>query len=459
MKSVTYNKTLFISALACFCSCNGLLEIEPENNVSDQEVIVDQLSAEKALNGAYNGASRGLASSILAWNQAADNVVLNSNPGILIMRLSASSLPTRSGDAGYPNNYTAINRINSVIANVNNLSDNLFSGTGKQTILAQAYALRALIYINLTVTFGAVPIVTQPSTATNQIGIKQSPREQVFAQALNDLNQAESLFGSDNAISDRGRISLWAVYALKARLFLYTQQWEQAEEYASKIIGNTTAFGLTETPEGFFVTKKSRESIFEFVFSNANRLPFYTYYLPSTMNGLQDFVVSSDLANKLNDTQVGGNRRQLMLRRTQAETDQTYFVNEYSKGDGSSSIQTARLVEQYLIRAEARLKKTNPNRDGAIDDINVIKNRATVPLLGASTPLTNQDLLLVIEDERRYEHAFEGHRYFDIIRTGRAPQVFGIHEPQYLDSRFWVFPFAYSLLAYDSDLEQNEAYI
>jgi len=449
----------FAAVLTCVTSCSDLLHTEPENNVFDEGIIVDYPSAERALNGAYHGAARGLASSIVSWNIAADNVVSFSNPNIIVAYLRASiSTSDRTNGFGYDRNYTAINRSNFVITGVNVLPDDMFPGSSKHKILAQAYALRALAYLNLTITFGPVPIVTQPSTATNQNGIIQSPREQVFEQALTDLNRAEELFGSDYTVSDKGRLSVWAVYALKARLFLYTEQWERAEEYASKVIGNTSSFGLTEMPQGFFLTKKSHESIFEFVFSNSSRLPFFTYYLPSTMGGMQDYCVPSELAGKLNDPAVGGNRNQLMFRRTQAETDQIFFVNEYAKADGSSSIQTLRLAEQYLIRAEARLKKAAPDRNGAIEDIDRIKARATVPPLTVSTTLTNDDLLLVIEEERRYELAFEGHRYFDIIRTGRAPQVFGVHEPRYLNPLFWVHPFPYMVLAYDSDLEQNEAY-
>jgi hypothetical protein len=454
------NKYLpFLIVVICtlFSSCTDLLTTEPENSVSDQNVIIDQSSAQNALNGAYRGAASGIASSIVSWNFAADNIVHSQQQGTLIAHLQPSvGSGDRTNGYGYNVNYTAINRINSVITNVAALPDHKFAGNSKEVILAQAYALRALSYINLTTTFGAVPVVTQPSTATNQKGIKQSPREEVFKFALNDLNQAENLFGADNSINDRGRISIWMVYALKARLYLYTQQWGEAEIYASKVIANTSSFQLAATPEGFFMTKKSNEAIFEFVFSNSNKLPFRTYYLPSTMGGLQDYVVSNDLANKLNNPDLGGNRAQLMF---YGASSQCFFVNEYAKTDGSSSIQTARLAEQYLIRAEARLKKQTPDRSGAIEDINVVKTRATVPLLSSATTITNDELLMVIEHERRYELAFEGHRYFDIIRTGRAPEVFGVHEPRYLDPRFWVFPFPYSLvLAYDSDLVQNEGY-
>ena len=438
-------------------SCNDLLKVEPENNVSDEGIIVDQSSAENALNGAYRGAGSGLGSSIVSWNIAADNVVSFQRQGTLIAYLQPSvAAADRTNGFGYNGNYTAINRVNFVIANVEMLPESQFSGNSREAILAQAFALRALAFINLTVTFGAVPIVTRPSTATNQNGIKQSPRKEVFEQAMSDLDRAETLFGSNNTINDRGRISIWAVYALKARLYLYMERWNEAEEYASKIIANTSSFGLAETPEGYFLNKKSRESIFEFVYSNSSRLPFRTYYLPSNMGGMQDYSVPPDLYNKLNDTNFGGNRSQLVFYGSGA---QTYFVNLYAKTDGSSSIQTLRLAEQYLIRSESRLKKETPDITGAIEDLDVVKERAGVPLLAISSKLTYGELLLEIENERRYELAFEGHRYFDIIRTGRAPEVFGIHEPRYLDPRFWVFPFPYSLvLAYDEDLEQNEGY-
>jgi tetratricopeptide (TPR) repeat protein len=439
--------------LAFFTSCEDLLERTPEETISDEGVITNQTAAERALNGAYDAASLSEAHGIVAWNIAADNVVSFQNSASIVSHLQATfGAADRTDGYSYNYYYRAINRANSVIGGINSLSDDAFTGSNKQNLLAQAYFLRGLAYIELTKTFGAVPIVTKPSTATNQIGIKQSPRADVFQQALNDLEEAEGLF-ADEAISDRGRASKWAIYALKARLYLYIENWEKAEEYAAKVIANTATFNLTATPEGFFNTKKSNESIFEFPFSNADKLPFYTYYLPSTVGGLQDYIITPEFVDKLNDPAVGGNRSQFVLTTVAGK-----FVGEYGKTDGSSSIFVLRLAEQYLIRAEARLKKSTPDVNGAIDDINTIKDRATVALLAKPTTLTNEQLLLVIEDERRYELAFEGHRYFDIIRTGRAPQVFGPHEPRYLDAKFWVHPFPYSVVTSDPDLEQNEAY-
>ena len=55
-----------------------------------------------------------------------------------------------------------------------------------------------------------------------------------------------------------------------------------------------------------------------------------------------------------------------------------------------------------------------------VNDINIIRERAGVPLIQGTS--TNQ-MLLVIENERRMELCFEGHRWYDLIRTGRANTI------------------------------------
>ena len=114
-----------------------------------------------------------------------------------------------------------------------------------------------------------------------------------------------------------------------------------------------------------------------------------------------------------------------------------------------------RLEEQYLIRAEARAQQGKLNE--AVDDINAIRKRAEVPLIDASG-ISKEDVLLTLETERRLELAFDGHRYNDIIRTGRAPEVFGTINDVYKDSRYWVFPLPWTVISADPDLEQNPGY-
>jgi len=66
--------------------------------------------------------------------------------------------------------------------------------------------------------------------------------------------------------------------------------------------------------------------------------------------------------------------------------------------------------------------------------------------------------VLAIENERRYELAFEGHRFSDIIRTGRASAVFGALNPLFTNSERWLFPIPYKEIVADPDLIQNPGY-
>jgi hypothetical protein len=76
--------------------------------------------------------------------------------------------------------------------------------------------------------------------------------------------------------------------------------------------------------------------------------------------------------------------------------------------------------------------------------------RSNVP---ASTAQTQADILLAIENERRVEFALEPHRWFDIVRTGRAPAVFNLNDPNK-----YIFPIPGGEILVDPSLEQNPGY-
>jgi len=73
----------------------------------------------------------------------------------------------------------------------------------------------------------------------------------------------------------------------------------------------------------------------------------------------------------------------------------------------------------YLIRAEA-LASSDGDKDDIRSDINTIRNRVSLDPVTADS---YDELLLIIEQERRLEFAFEGHRWFDLVRTNRALEL------------------------------------
>ena len=456
--TVKHTKIFLILITMLFVACeDSLLDFSPQTQIEDGAIIISQSSAEKALVGVY-ASLRGISgTAILTYETAADNVILNSLRSVVVPTLRADGGVTGGADrtdgGGYGSYYTLINRANHVITAVNGLDNTLFTGNSKEIILAEAHTLRALAYFDLARTYGNVPVVLQPSTATNQTGIKKSPKADVFGQVEADLDIAEAKLAGTTWRVNKGSVSIWAVYAFKARLYLYQERWAEAENYASRLIENPDLkLTALEENDSWFATRFSSEGIFEVACSTSEANPVRTNFATAAEGGLGDYIAAPGFADLLNDPLVGGKRSIYIARESSIDA---WLIRIYNKSDRSSSVFLFRLAEQYLIRAEARLKKTPSDISGAISDINVIKARANVETLKPAVSRSIDDLLLVVENENRLEFAFEGHRYPDVIRTGRAGAVFGVLNPVYQDSRYWVVPIPTSELKNDPDLEQN----
>jgi hypothetical protein len=447
-----------ISAAVALVSCEeGLLDFPPQTEIEDGGIIFSQSSAEQALVGVYAAAKSTAGTVILTFETAADNVLLNSLRTVVVPTLRSDGGVTGGADrtdgGGYGNYYRLINRANHVINAVNGLDDGLFTPGGKERILAEAHTLRAFAYFDLARTYANVPIVLIPASATNLTGIKKSAKVEVLKQVESDLDIAEGFLDGTGWHVNKGRVSIWAVYAFKSRLYLYQERYEEAEKYASKLIDNPDlALTPLENGDNWFETRFSSEGIFEIACSTTEGNPIRSNFAIAAEGGLGDYIANPDLADLLNDPNTGG-KRSIYLKYEPSIT--AWLIQIYNKADQSSSVFLFRLAEQYLIRAEARLRKPAPDAQGAIADINRIRERAGVPLLSAQPVASIGDLLLAVENENRYEFAFEGHRYPDIIRTKRAGEVFGALNPVYEDPRYWVVPLPTTELKNDPDLEQN----
>ena len=438
-----------ISILLCgIFAATSCLDHTPLSTIPADGVISDLKSAEVALIGAYDAAQSFEHRVVVTLNYAGDNVVLFSGQAVIVPQFKAAGTsgwdPT--GGGGFSDYYNGINQANTVIKYLPTVTGD---EARKNNLLAQAYFLRALAYFDLARTYGGVQIVLDPSESPdNGKGIRKSSYVDVLKQVKADLTQAEGLF--DESLTTKAKASRWAAYALKARVCLYLEEWDAAADYAGRVI-DSGLFSLTPEVSGYFETPLSSESVFELVFSSADRLPFFTYYLPSDKGGRLDYIPEPEFVNELLDPEKGGKRSQLIY----DKGDGVYVIAEYAKQDGSSSIQVLRLAEQYLIRAEARLHKAAPDTEGACADLNVIRRRAGLEDIVSDDPAA---LLRQVETERRYELAFDAHRFNDIVRTGRAAEVFGAYDSVFTNSNYWVLPFPNNAVLADEDLEQNPGY-
>ena len=185
-------------------------------------------------------------------------------------------------------------------------------------------------------------------------------------------------------------------------------------------------------------------------FTTSDKSSHYYYWLASANGGRHEWAPSDSIVTLLGNSSIGGTRKALYKDLSTTTNPKFYVGYLYWRTTGDDPTYILRIAEQYLIRAEARAKKSTPDLSGALSDLNAIRSRATIPTLSG---VTLADVILAIERENRVEFAFEGHRWFDLTRTKRAGAVLGV-----TDTRKWIFPIPYNDLQADKDLIQNPSY-
>lgn len=419
-------------------SCKKYLDVKPFDSVSDEAPIVDKASAEAAVRGAY----RGLAS--LNYGTTFQKTIILSGGDVVSKNNAQTDLNVINydlrSDIGFLGEfwasfYNTINRANLVIDKLPAVQDNALTADLKNQLLGEAYFIRAYSYFDLARTFGGVQIFLSPTkVVADKIGKVKSTQAEVYAQVLSDLNLAEGLLPSTVV---RNRATKYSVYALRARLYLYIENFESAETDASLVLANTANYKVI-TPFALPLTG-STESVFEVSFSANDINPGFTLWNGNN----RQLEPKPVLHNLLQSTTDGGGRKIL------STVSGTSFLGKIFASN-TASTPLIRTAEIQLIRAEARVKKASPDLTGALADINVIRTRSAVP---ASTSTTSDDLLLDIEKERRVEFALEPHRWFDLVRTGRADDVLNATNPNK-----YIFPIPGSEIRVNPSLIQNPGY-
>lgn len=442
-----YSYILPIILLFASSSCKKFLEVEPRASISDEATIVDKASAETAVRGIYNASRSYYSTSFQSIAYlSGDNVQWTGSQSqvqeFINHKVSAENATITSVWSAI---YVSINRANHVIAKVPAVADPLLTDALKNQYTGEAYFIRALNYFDLARTWGGVPIITTPTlAAADNRGISRSTQAETYAQVLRDLEAAEPLLP---ATTDRFRATRKTVWALKARFYLYQKNWAKAEEYATLLISDNASYQLLKPFNTFFFPadkKGTNESVFEFFYSTNELNDHRGQWQPQQNGGTRQWAPSDPLVALLNNPLIGGTRNTLIA----LDNQNRWYGNLYYRSPATDPTYIFRIAELYLIRAEARAQQ-GVLATAAID-LNAVRDRAG---LAATTAVTQSDLLLAIENERRLEFAFEAHRWFDLVRTGRATTVLN-----FTDETKLLLPLPVSQLQIDNALTQNPGY-
>ncbi len=450
---------LLASASLLSSSCKKFLDTKPVNAVSDEAPIVDKSSAETALRGVY----RQLAS---AGYYGENYVTLGYFPSGDIKNLTTGGAANivnvnyRSDDANFNSAWTAIystiNRANHVITKVPLVSDPALTQALKDKYIGEAKFIRALSYFDLGRAFGGVQIILDPTTSlVDRPVVQRSTLAETYAQVQKDLEDAELLLPGE---INRVRATRRTVWALRARLHLYKKEWALAEEYATKLIDITADYTLVAPYSAWFKENVvgSRESIFELEYSAINPSAIRSQMQHPTKGGTYRYAPNDRFVELLNNPSLSGGRKALIASVTQGGTT-IWYGDLYYRLPATDPAYIFRIAEMYLIRAEARAQQGKLlDASGALSDLNKIRERAGIANTTATTP---GEILLAIENERRIEFAFEAHRWFDLVRTGRAKTVLeALDINTKVEEYEYVFPIPITQIQLDPNLEQNPGY-
>jgi len=412
------NRLIILGITAGMFACVEL-DLEPNSAIPAEDAFQDRKTVNAVLNGIYDALQSNsiVQDYTLFADLAADNLVTVGSKieyrEVYNNRITAFNVDV---EGIWNSHYDLINRANQLIANLSGNPN--FGQDYIDLVVGQARFLRSLAHFNLARMFGAIPYRTDPSLgiSPDEINAPRISQEQVYDLVLQDLTAAEQELEGTGRGSGPFQASEATVKAMMARVYLYTDDFPNAAAKANEVINLTydlvggENYGTlyqesTGTPEVIFAV--------DFVNDQArNELGNYTQPSGRFEVALRKQAFEMFAADDA--------RKQASV----AQSGNVFFLNKYTDvNNQSDNLIVLRLAEMYLIRAEA-LNEIGYQADGqAFELLNTIRTRAGLDALDAGDLPNQSAFQLAIEEERRRELIGEGHRWFDLIRNGRALQV------------------------------------
>ncbi len=422
--------------------------------------------------------------------------------------------PTNGNVAGFwAANYMGIRRSNEVIANVPNID--MDAATGKRFV-AEAKFIRALLYLNLTMTFRDVPLILEPQGIA-EADVPKTPKAEITQQIIKDLNDITADLPDVIPAGERGRASSGAALSLLARVYLYNDMFAEAAATAKKVMDNYDYAIHPSYKELFTLAgEDSKEVIFGIEFERGIQEgqlisrhfalpPVHIATLPNLVNayyctdGLpidKSPLFLGDPTEKptLDDMEYIFNTERYKNRDPRMDvtlitpgsiwseevTDNRFVaagvifrkwaeepINgvELNYRDNALNFYVIRYADVLLMWAEASVRSGNYVEAEVDAVINQIRQRPDVMMPKVEnvegTGLSAEALLDIIKHERRIELAYEMLRYYDLKRWNELKEVYqnvfipNTNVRRWVEPSSEVWPIPQSEIDNNSELEQN----
>lgn len=337
-------------------------------------------------------------------------------------------------------NYSGISRANTAIINIPDITMN---ENTKNTLIAEARLLRALYYFNLVRFWGDVPLITNLESVEDAYA-PRTPVAQIYQQIIDDLTFAENNLPVSWPDSDIGRATEGAAKILLGKVYLTMHEYQNSVSKLAEVIENegTYGYGLHDDYRANWHpdTKNELEVVFAVQYdgppgagNNAMQLQGPKYSLPNSFgplglaNSNEADIPTMDLYTQFADE----DQRKAATFRTEfiSLIDGSVHVssipifvkyweeNQPIPNQAAVNMNVIRYSDALLMYAEA-LNETGQTGNAHIH-LNRVRERAFNSSDYNYSGLSQQDFREAVWQERRLELAMEGHRWFDLVRTGR----------------------------------------
>ena len=431
---------ILLGLMLVVSACSTDLDQSP-SNIASPESLTD---FDGVLNAAYNYQTGSATPIAVMGDFRADNTQFDESPH--------NSFATFNGDVStmegnffqpfYAALYKSILSTNIVIENSSNAKH-----------IGEAKFLRGLAYFKLVKVFGDVTLNLSDAPSTEDTSIlKRQPVADVYGQIVSDLTDAKSAL--DNNGLSSGRASAIAAQGLLGKVYMQMGDFINAESNLASVVNGAAAAGLGLEPIFADVfgsgTDLNTEVIFATQISGSIAISDYSgTTFPLWSNGgdtkSDEDPITADLVNAF-DAAGDTTRKNATI----DLSGPSRIAVKFGSAGAEQDFIELRLADVILLYAEAL--NENGNSSSAITQLNKIRSRANLANVTATAQAT---VRTAIANERRLELALEGHRWFDLVRTGAVNAEMGMT----IDSNYHLFPIPTSeIFASNGVITQNPGY-
>lgn len=297
--------------------------------------------------------------------------------------------------------------------------------------------IRALTYFNMVRMWGGVPVVLQEvDDPFGSYGDVRQPVNEVYEAIIDDLQDAANEL-PQNQTQD-GRITKGAALTLLGKVYLTLEQWSDAVSTLNQVVG----LGYQILPNYADVFDSENENNQELIFSiqfasgfDGEGSVFRRMHMPIGVSNLLGNVSAGagfnlpteDLYNAFTDVDL---RKAVTVPMV---TDGRLYTNKFNAissipNDEDNNFIVLRYADVLLMLAEALNELGYVPAGDAFSYLNTIRIRAGLQELNSSNLSNQEEFRNAILLERRLELALENHRWFDLVRTGKAIEVMQAYE-------------------------------